>query len=415
MIRARSTRLFGGGVAAVSLLGLVLFPTSSSALEIGPESDLCAAIRELPAGEELVLRPGDYRGGCRVRRGGQPGHPAVIRSADPDQRARVVYPGRPANLLEIHTSDVMIRDLDFWAAYGESDGIRIMAGDRITVENCHFSQLGGIAIASTHANVKGLTVRGNTILDSRSTGMYFGCHNGTTCAVTGLVVEGNYIRGVTAAPEEVGYGLEVKLNSAGVIRDNRIVDTKGPGIMVYGSRDIVQVSVVERNFVSGSRTSSGIVLGGGPAIVRNNISGWNLEAGIGLEDYQKRGLLRGISVVHNTVYNNVQGGITAPETGLLLATIVNNAAAVRSGTPAMPRARAGLQLAGNIDCTWAACFVNPEGLDFSPAPGSLLQGLGAIRGQETVADDFFGHKRGTPATLGAIERPSPAVRLGPLP
>lgn len=411
----RSRRLLGGGIAAASLLTVMLASLPSSALEIGPESDLCAAVRELPAGEDLVLRAGDYHGGCRLRRGGEPGHPVVVRSADPDNRARLVYPGRPVNLLEVYTSDITIRDLDFWAANGESDGVRIMAGDRITVENCRFSQLGGIAIASTHANVRGLTVRGNVILDSGSTGMYFGCHNGTTCAVTGLLVEGNYIRGVTAAPEEVGYGLEVKLNSAGVIRDNRIVGIKGPGIMVYGSRDITRVSLVERNFVSGSRTSSGIVLGGGPAIVRNNISGWNFEAGIGLEDYQKRGLLRGITVIHNTVYSNGQGGITAPEAGLLLVNILNNAASVRAGTPAVPRARVGVQLAGNVDCTWAACFANPEGLDFSPAPGSLLEGPAVVRGQERVPDDFFRRRRGVPATLGAVERPSGPVQLAPQP
>ena len=53
-----------------------------------------------------------------------------------------------------------------------------------------------------------------------------------------------------------GYGIEVKLNTGGVVRDNVIIDTKGPGIMVYGARDLVTVSVVERNFTRGSRTSS---------------------------------------------------------------------------------------------------------------------------------------------------------------
>ncbi len=410
------TRLMdGAGIALAALLAGGLVPAAARALEIGPESDLCAAIRALPPGEELVLRPGDYRGGCKLRRGGESGRPLVIRSVDPDHRARLVYPGQPVNLLEIRASDITIRGLDFWAARGEADGVRIMSGNRITVEDCRFSELGGIAIASTHASVQGLTVRGNVIVDSGSTGMYFGCHNGTACAVSGLLVEGNYIHGVTAVPEEVGYGLEVKLNSAGVIRDNRIVGTKGPGIMVFGSRDITLVSVIERNFVRGSRTSSGIVVGGGPAVVRNNISGWNAEAGIGLENYQQRGLLRAITLIHNTVYNNGQGGITAPESGLLLARILNNAAHVRSGTPALPRPRVGVRLGGNVDCTWAACFVNPDALDFSPAPGSLLQGLGGVRGEDVVADDFFGSKRGNPPTLGAVERPSGPIQLSPQP
>jgi Right handed beta helix region len=400
------------GVAATLVALAAWPPTDLPALEIGPDSDLCAAIGLVPPGEELVLREGDYRGGCRIRRGGQPGQPLVIRAADPSRRPRIVYPGMPANLLEVHATDVTIRGIDFWGSRGEADGVRIMSGHRITVEDCRFVELGGIAIASTHTSVRGLVVRGNAILDSGSTGMYFGCHNGTTCAVTGLVVERNLIQRVSAAPGEVGYGLEVKLNSAGVIRDNRIVDIKGPGIMVYGSQDPTLVSVVERNFVRGSRTSSGIVVGGGPAVVRNNVVGWNAEAGIGLEDYRRRGLLRSIEVTHNTSYNNVQAGIAAPESGVLIqVSVVNNAVHARPGTPPLPRARVGLRLGSNVDCTWAVCFLNPEGLDFSPAPGSLLQGLAVVRSGEVVADDFFGSRRAIPAALGAIERPRGSIHL----
>jgi len=397
---------------AAAIAVVALLPTWVSALEIGPDSDLCAALGVVPPGEELVLRPGDYRGGCRIRRGGQPGQPLVIRGADPANRPRIVYPGFPVNLLEIHSADVTIRGLDFWGGRGEADGVRVMSGHRLTVEDCRFLELGGIAIASTHASVHGFIVRGNVILDAGSTGMYFGCHNGSTCAITGLLVERNFIRGVTAPPAEIGYGLEVKLNSAGVIRDNRIVDTKGPGIMVYGSHDLTLVSVVERNFVRGSRTSSGIVVGGGPAVVRNNISGWNAEAGIGLEDYRRRGLLRGIEVAHNTVYHNGQAGIGAPEAGLLVqVSVVNNAVHARGGTPWLPRARVGLRLGGNVDCTWAVCFIDPEGLDFSAAPGSLLQSPAVVRSGEVPADDFFGSRRGIPAALGAVERSRGPVRL----
>ena len=76
--------------------------------------------------------------------------------------------------------------------------------------------------------------------------MYFGCHDGTWCILTDLVVERNYIRGVRASDPEIGYGFQVKLNSVAVIRDNVIVDTKGPGIMVYGAHNLTAVSVIER-------------------------------------------------------------------------------------------------------------------------------------------------------------------------
>ena len=122
------------------------------------------------------------------------------------------------NMLELRASDVTIRGIDFWGAYGVADGIRIISGHRITIEGCRFFQLGGIAVAATHTSAQGLTVRGNSIEDSRATGMYFGCHDGIGCAISGLLVEGNYIHGVSAPNPEIGYGIQVKLNSSGVIR-----------------------------------------------------------------------------------------------------------------------------------------------------------------------------------------------------
>ena len=101
-----------------------------------------------------------------------------------------------------------------------------------TVERCQSLAMGGIAVVANHASVQGLSVRRNVIRDSNATGMYFGCHDGASWIVSGLLVEGNYIRGVTAANPQIGSGLQVKLNSSGIIRDNVVLDTKGPGIMV---------------------------------------------------------------------------------------------------------------------------------------------------------------------------------------
>jgi parallel beta helix pectate lyase-like protein len=404
-------RLLMGLAAMLVVLGLA--PPPAPALEIGPTTDLCVALQSLPPGEELVLEAGDYLAGCVIHRRGQTGLPLVIRAADLARRPRLLYPGRPVNLLEVRASNVTIRGLEFWGSFGEADGVRIMSGDRITVEDCRFYQLGGIAVVATHASVQGLVVRRNVIVESHATAMYFGCHDGFGCTISGLVVEGNHIQGVSAPASAVGYGLQVKLNSSGVIRGNVIQDTKGPGIMIYGARDLLNLSVVERNFVSGSRTSSGIVIAGGPVLVRNNVAVGNFEAGIGLENYQHRGLLRGVIVAHNSVYGNRQAGIWIGDSDRMDASVLNNAAHSRSGTPALPPARPGLRLVGNLDCTWLACFANTEGLDFSPFPGSLLVGA-AISGVDRtlVDDDFFGTRRGVPASTGAIERPSGPIRPG---
>lgn len=395
------------------LVALLLLGSSADALalEIGPDADFCAALHGLPSGEELVLTPGDYKGGCTIRRGGQPGTPLVIRAADPDRPPRLVYPGHPVNMLEIRASDVTIRDLTFWGAFGAADGVRIISGNRITIERCRFQQLGGIAVAANHTSVQKLTIRQNSIRESTATAMYFGCHDGLGCAISGLLVEGNYIHGVTAAESEVGYGIQVKLNSSGAIRDNVIHDTKGPGVMVYGARDLMGTTLVERNFIRGSRTSSGILVAGGPVVVRNNITGWNVEAGIGLVNYGRRDLLRGITVVHNTVYGNGRGGITAPDHGSLEASISNNAVHARSGTPPLPTLRPGVRAIGNVECTLAVCFADADNLDFSPFPGSMLMGT-KLRATDAVpADDYFGFARGNPPVIGAVERSRGPVPL----
>jgi len=401
-------------VTTAWLAGMVVAPSRVAARDIGPEANLCAEINSLSPGEELVLRPGEYQGPCAIRRGGDAGAPVTIRAADLGHRPRVVYNGSTANVLEIRASHIRVRGLEFGSTLANVDAVRIFSGNDIAVEDCWFSQVGGIAVVANHSSVRGLAVRRNVILGSKATGMYFGCHDGMSCVVGNLVVEGNYVRGVTAPDPQIGYGLEVKLNSSAVIRDNIISDTKGPGIMVFGAHDLVSSSLVERNVVIGSRTSSGIVVGGGPAVIRNNVSALNGGAGIGLEDYQRRGLLRAIAVVANTVYKNAAGGITAPESGLRDVAIINNAAHAPAGRRSVPAPQPGLQLAGNVDCTWVPCFANPEGMDFSPVPGSLLSGLGTLRMQgSTPREDFFGVRRGVRPTAGAIEKPSGPIRIGP--
>lgn len=397
--------------------GWATVPPPAGAMEIGPEDDFCAAANALPPGGELVLRPGDYRGPCTILKGGSAGAPVVIRAADLEHRPHLVYTGRLANVLDIKADHVTIRGLAFGPTSRDADGIRVFSRADVVIEDCTFTEVGGIAVAATHTTIRGLVVRRNRIERSASTGMYFGCHEGAQCVVSGLVVERNFIRTIRAIEPEIGYGLQVKLNSSGVIRDNVIVDTKGPGIMVYGSRDLLSRTVVERNFVMGSQTSAGIVVGGGPVLVRNNISIQNRGAGIGLEDYHGRGLLRSIVIGHNTLYRNGEGGVTmAPEARPRDVAIVNNAVHTRHAAPALPAGRMDVELAGNVDCTWALCFANPEILDFSAVEGSLLRGPGSMRGADWVpADDYFGTRRTLPPVRGAIQAGSGPIDVGPKP
>jgi hypothetical protein len=389
--------------AAAWLLPLWLTLASTShALEIGPGGDWCRALHQLPPGEELVLRPGDYHGRCTVRRGGTAAHPLVIRAQDPAAPPRLSYADRAGNLLDIHADHVVLRNLHFGPTRADVDAVRVHLADGVRVEGCRFSRIGGIAVVANSGSITGLTVRGNVIRDSGSTAMYFGCHDGS-CMLSRILVEDNHIEHVDAAEGEVGYGIQVKLNTQAVIRRNTVLDTKGPGIMVYGDRDPLRSTLVEGNLTAGSRRSSGIVVGGGPALVRNNIALRNAEAGIALQDYGGRGLLRGIVMAHNTVFDNRQAGVTAAGT-VTDARLVNNAVHVRGGAPALPAPRPGLVMLGNVDCSLSPCFADPAALDLSPLAVSPLQALGFVGVGEWIPEtDYFGRPRAYPPTIGAIE------------
>jgi hypothetical protein len=171
---------------------MLLMPARVAAREIGPEANLCAEINGLAPGEEIVLRPGQYQGPCAIRRGGGAGAPVVIRAADTAHRPRIAYGGRDTNVLEVRASHVTIRGLEFGPTQTDVDAVRIFAANDVTIEDCRFTQLGGIAVVANYSSVRGLVVRRNVIRDTLATPMYFGCHDGAKCSVTGLVVEGNF-------------------------------------------------------------------------------------------------------------------------------------------------------------------------------------------------------------------------------
>jgi Right handed beta helix region len=400
-------------LALSAILVALPAPARAGTRETGPEEDWCAAARLLEPGDELLLGPGEYAGPCTLTRSGAPGSPIVIRGRDPADPPRIVQLRGNADALGIQASYLTLRGLEFGPTLIDVDAVRIFAGTGITIEQCRFAEIGGIAIAATHADLSDILIRQNDISRTRWTAIYVGCHDGRKCRHTGIVIERNYIREVGAPDQgpagDPGAGIQIKLNSTATIRDNVIVQTRGPAVAVYGARDLTRLTLVERNFVYSSLVESGIWLGGGPAIVRNNVAVASAEGGIELQDYARRGLLRGIVIVHNTVHGNPAGGIMVPLAGLVQATIVNNAVHTRVGTPAVPVGRAGVLSLGNATCTLVPCFVDPQDRDFSP----LAARPGLTLGQSWMpSDDYFGRPRRVPPTVGAIEQPGGPIPLG---
>jgi hypothetical protein len=404
-LKARSLYLIKLSAFSASLwlkCFLLLTPVAD-AKQIGPEEDYCREINDPHAGSEFVLRSGRFQSPCKIKRGGTPEAPLTIQAADPANPPVIDYQGTASNVFEIYADHIVIRGLQFSRTKTDIDAIRVISGNDITIEDCHFHNIGGIAVAATHSSVRGFTVRRNVITNSLATAMYFGCHNGSDCVITDLLVQDNHIQEVTAPDPSIGYAIQVKLNSTAIIRGNRIVNTKGPGIMAYGSQQLSNPSLIERNMVSGSRNSSGILIGGGPAIVRNNIAVYNGEGGIGLQDYASRGLLRNIIIVHNTMYGNERGGIFISGEKLTEVEIVNNAGVMARSLSIRSLGASRVYAAGNIDCTTARCFRDPEKLDFAPAQGSPLLGASVPLKKSMPTEDFFGRPRNGRPAVGAVE------------
>jgi parallel beta helix pectate lyase-like protein len=400
-------------ILACAVTILVIGTSRVYARQIGPAANLCAEMNRLSPGDELVLLPGRYRGPCTITKGGVSERPIVIRSSELERPAVLVYTGRTANVLDIKADHVVIRGLAFESVHPEADGIRIYARNDVTVEDCQFLKLGGIAVVANHYSARGIIVRRNTIKQSGSTAMYFGCHDGRACVIEDLLIERNYIHGVDAPDPMIGYGIQVKLNSAAVIRDNIVVDTKGPGIMIYGSHDLSKVSRLERNYVAGSRKSSGIVLGGGPVVVQNNITLKNARAGIEIEDYGQRDLTRAIAITHNTAVDNERAAIAVPEKGRVQAVVINNAATGRGDEKLFPAARDGMEIRSNVDCTQLGCFTDPGANNYSPrADSPLRREIKTDGGRFIPAKDFFELERGSFPTIGAIQQPTGPVVFG---
>ena len=375
----------------------------TQAREIGPEDNFCRAINDADSGNEIVLRPGDHRGPCTIRRGGTAERPLVIRALDPERRARIVYEGESANVLEVRADHVVIKGLAFGPTRKSVDGVRIRARHDVSVIDCEFVGMGGIAVAANQSTLQGLLVKGNSVSMSGSSAMYFGCQDGDACRVSDIVIEKNRIEGVTAAESEVGYGMQIKLNSSAIIRDNVVTDTKGPGIMVYGARDRASENLVERNFVSGSRTSSGIVIGGGPALVRNNVALGNALAGIALLDYAHWGLLHQIKVGFNTLLENGAGAITASQDKLIDSMMVGNVGWASARGALFPPRQGGLVAFDNLACE-KSCFANIDLLDLAPARNSLLdKRTVGVKAGWIPEEDYYRQRRKVPPRLGAVE------------
>ncbi len=383
-------------------------------VEVTPGQDWCGIVNAHGAGDEIVLLAGDHAGPCWIQADGAAGDPLVVRGEGAGTPSRIVYDGAGDNVTNVFSEHLVIRGLAFGPSQDAIDAIKIREGGDILIEGCTFDQVGGISISANSADTYDLVVRGNELSDLQATGMYFGCHSGAGSCATNVIVEGNLIDGVDSSA--VGYGLEVKVDSRAIVRDNVIHDTKGPAIEIYGSYDVAVVSEVRGNLVIGSRNDGTLEIGGGPCVVEANIAVGGAYGAIHVYDYQDRGLMRGVHVVNNTAVGVEDLAIRIADWEAGNDLVLANNAVFRDGGAAMTGTVPGVTWEGNVECGSASeCWVDAASWDFWPAASSpLLAGAVAAGPGWTVGDDFCGQVRGSPPHAGALERTAGEDGPGPL-
>lgn len=287
-------------------------------------------LEKLNPRDTLLIHEGIYKGRLVINNSGTSGHPIVIRGyGHGEERPELFYEGSGNNLLRITGNNLILDYLKFYSKH--SYGMRIGNTDtkrtnNITIQNCIFYECGGGDISANyyHVSYDSIRILNNFFDGSKRTPVYIGSHPGGD-SVTHFVFKGNVIDGSqNDGPEStVGYGIELKLNvTKSIVENNFFTGTKGPGIMVYGAdnMDTANANIVRGNVVALSRHEAGIVIGGGPSIVRDNLI-INCKYGMYIQNYAGRNLLDNIVIKENTIldyfggygisYDNVKGVTSA--------------------------------------------------------------------------------------------------------
>lgn len=362
-----------------------------------PGDDWCAALNAAAPGDTITLSAGDYEGPCTINQGGEAGQPITLKAEDPQHLPHIVYTGRSDNVLNVQASHLVISGLVFGPTQADIDAIKIKSGSDIIVENSLFEEIGGISISANSADGGDQVVRGCTFSNLQATALYFGCHDGS-CTQSNVLIEGNVFDGVQSTA--VGYAMEIKLDSSATIRHNAIRDTKGPGIEIYGSSDLAVSSTVEGNIVWGG-ASGAIEIGGGPALVRNNIVIASQGGGIFSYDYGARGLVHGVHILGNTAIAEAGEGFVLQswQAGQDLE-FSNNVVYAVGGQAALPERLSDGSMVGNLSCG-NDCFVDAANLNLWPSPQSPLIDAGGVSGEDEI--DFCGNPRDASPDIGVFE------------
>ena len=375
---------------------LLALPALAETLTFQPGEDWCSAAKAAVPGDTIVLAAGEHAGPCVLSAGGTAVAPVTLRGDDAGG-ASITYAGSSSNVLDVTASHVWIEDLSFGPTHADIDAIKVKAGDHVQVRGNTFSGVGGISVSANSASTTGLQIVGNAFTDLQATALYLGCHGGAaSCVAADVLVAENFVDGVTSSA--VGYALEIKADSWGVVRDNVFADAQGPAVEVFGSEDAAATTTVVGNLFLRSRSSATLEVGGPNVVVRNNVVIGG--AGAALYVYPYFDAVHDVLIEGNTLYGEAVAALSvhAAATGVL----VRDNAAAQDGGGTFAALPAGVDLHANAVCESASeCWRDAASGDFRPV--EAWRGTGVTTA--SLSQDFCGLERTDPPTPGAFDDP----------
>ncbi len=362
------------------MLGLVFAWTAAAHIPelyiVGPDDDWCRTVGDAQTGDVLMLLPGDYWGPCEVD-GNPPDYPGeifTIQSFDIYEPARL-HAGVGEYVLRLTGQDILLTALSFDGVPEGVDAVVVESVDSI-IRFCTFTGVAGRGVVAGKVAQR-TTVSDVSFMGGDGTAVEVGCDDGA-CANMGFVLSDNLVVGVDR-------GVVVHPGSSGRVADN-VLDGGRIGIQVTGGA-LDDLVTVEGNLI---RADTGIVVNGGPALVRSNI----VFAGPDALVAGPVGVTDAIRILGNTLIGDRSAFVTEPWDGSGHEVMAN----ATLGATTLP---IGAAVGGNVMCD-ASCWVDVDAFDVYPAPTSPLRKTGAPAPDALVVD-WCGRLRGPSPTSGAVE------------
>ena len=221
-------------------------------------------------GEVIVLDSGGY-GGVTITQ-------SVALIAPTGVYAGIsVFPGADGVTIATAGVNVVLRGLSI-NGQGGNNGINMTAGNRLTVENCVISNLGGAGILVNAAAT--VRVTDSIVRDNGASGIRL--QNGVTATITPAVVSGNaylgiHLLGTTSSTSTVDIAdSTIDGNNTGIyaisqvssailklsVRDSRIVHNSNSGLFVISNAGAAASLTASNNMVSNNNIGIGAYFAG---------------------------------------------------------------------------------------------------------------------------------------------------------